>query len=285
MHKYLTQEQLDQKRKNNDKRVQFLKTTKLPSSGSIKCLVKEVYNQGSEGSCTANAFCAAYRMLESNRLHNENFKPSRQYIYYKERWLEDGKNPSKITDSGADVKDAVWWTEKYGICSEDLWPYDPQKVNVEPPPQCDVEAAKHKLGTSKSIAIGDLNSIKACICDGYPVLIAIGVYKSFESSSTAGNGIVTIPNPTKYGDPNDPVDPFIGGHELTVVGYNDSTQYFTVLNSWGDDWGDDGFCYIPYSYIANPHLCYEIVVISFSDSFLKRVIKACKKCKCWIRQI
>lgn len=279
MWKYLTQEQLNKKRDNNAKHAVFVKANVLPSYFSLKCLVKEVYNQGSEGSCTANAFCGAYRMLKSS----SEFKPSRQYVYYKERWLEDGKNTAKITDSGADVRDAAWWVKNYGVCSDTLWPYNPAEVNVEPPKQCDQEALKHKIDDYKYIAVGDLNSIKATIANGYPVLIAIGVYKSFESSGTSSTGIVTVPNPTHYGDPSDPVDPFIGGHEVTIVEYNDTTQYFTVLNSWGDNWGDDGFCYIPYAYIANPNLCYEIMVISKTNGFLKRIIHACKKkcqCKC-----
>jgi hypothetical protein len=30
------------------------------------------------------------------------------------------------------------------------------------------------------------------------------------------------------------------------IGYDDSTAHFKFVNSWGADWGDNGFGYLPY---------------------------------------
>ena len=40
------------------------------------------------------------------------------------------------------------------------------------------------------------------------------------------------------------------GHAICVVGYSDPRQHFIFKNSWGEDWGDDGYGYIPYSYMS-----------------------------------
>ena len=43
-----------------------------------------------------------------------------------------------------------------------------------------------------------------------------------------------------------------GYHAMVIVGYTDETKHFVVRNSWGEHFGDRGYCYIPYSYICDP---------------------------------
>lgn len=40
-----------------------------------------------------------------------------------------------------------------------------------------------------------------------------------------------------------------GYHAVLIVGYDDAGQYFIVKNSWGADWGEDGYARISYSEI------------------------------------
>ena len=40
-------------------------------------------------------------------------------------------------------------------------------------------------------------------------------------------------------------DTFMGGHAMTVVGYTEDS--FIIRNSWGDLWGDKGYCYYNFS--------------------------------------
>ena len=40
---------------------------------------------------------------------------------------------------------------------------------------------------------------------------------------------------------------YLGGHAVLLVGYNDDEEYFMVKNSWGPDWGEDGYFRIAYS--------------------------------------
>jgi len=38
-----------------------------------------------------------------------------------------------------------------------------------------------------------------------------------------------------------------GGHAMCVIGYDDGKEQFEILNSWGEKWGENGYCYVKYS--------------------------------------
>lgn len=50
----------------------------------LRAKLGTVYDQGEVGSCTANAICGAFKMLESDK----SFQPSRLYVYAKERMMD-----------------------------------------------------------------------------------------------------------------------------------------------------------------------------------------------------
>jgi C1A family cysteine protease len=76
---------------------------------------------------------------------------------------------------------------------------------------------------------------------------------NFESDIANNTGLIPIP------DTNN--ETLLGGHELCLIGFDDSKELFIVMNSWGSSWGDKGFCYIPYSYLLNKLLGLQFTVI------------------------
>jgi C1A family cysteine protease len=62
------------------------------------------------------------------------------------------------------------------------------------------------------------------------------------------------PSVERTGDILMPVrkDYIIGGHCVLITGYNDSTQRYEIQNSWGTDWGKQGYGTLPYAYVENP---------------------------------
>jgi C1A family cysteine protease len=253
MRKYLKIEHFHKRcecRKSNRIFVNSQKT--LSSAYNFKKYINFVYDQGELGSCTANAFCAAYRIMSKIVNKNSNFQPSRLFFYYQERKIYGTVN----SDSGADVVDGENYVQKNGICSEQSWPYNIQKYAVAPPANCYNEAKQHKIVNYLIISIDKnlLTNIKSYISQNKPVLIAIAVYDSFESEKASISGIIPMPNTT--------TETSLGGHEVCIVGYDDSRQMFTVLNSWGYNWGDKGFGYIPYNYLTNPELGLEFTIFT-----------------------
>jgi len=225
--------------------------SKTPLTYSLNKYRKFIYDQGYLGSCTANAFCAAYRIMNTIQKKNSTFQPSRLFFYYQERVIEGNVN----IDAGANVIDGEEYVKTNGICSETSWPYITSKFNIKPPQTCYIEASKYKI-SKYSIINNDSNlitNIKKAIFNKQPVLIGIAVYSSFETYTVSITGLVPIPDTL--------TEQLLGGHEMCLIGYDEAKQLFTVMNSWGSNWGDSGLCYIPYNYLSNPSLGLDFTVI------------------------
>ena len=223
-------------------------------------MVSFVYDQGSLESCTANAVCAAYKLDLKKQPGYTRFNPSRLFLYYNSRLIE-GKLNKK--DTGVSIRDSLKAFNKFGVCEESKWPYLPDWLNEKPTWQCYNAAQGNSIvyerllphhdvrGSSNEI---DIHCLKACILEDCPFVFGFNVYENFGDDSMRRNGWV-MPHPAGT---------WKGGHAVMAVGYNDYKRCIKVLNSWGSNWGDNGYFYMPYDIIVNKHLCYDYWKISFA---------------------
>lgn len=218
----------------------------LPAKCDLRLLSGniEVYNQGSIGSCTANAIAGAYKIMALINLRRD-VSISRLFLYYNERQMIGQVNE----DSGAFIKDGFMSMYQVGSCLEIYWPYVESWFKNQPSFPCYREAKNHcTMGPHTQLNPMDMvQSIKLCLSMNKPVVIGIMVYESFQSEEAARTGLIPYPNVHS--------EKFVGGHALTCVGYDDSINHFIVLNSWGSSWGKNGYCLIPYAFISNNDLC------------------------------
>lgn len=227
-----------------DKKLSFkvIDPSKLPSKVDISDDMGKRLDQGDLGSCVSNSVAYCIRYVR----HKENltvYDPSRLYIYYYGRVIEGSPADE---DTGLYIRDGYKSVEKYSVCSEQNWPYLPTKFHIEPSKYAQDAAKQHK--TFKYFAVEQsLNEIKNCLSQKYPVSFGMTVFSSFMSAEVAKSGVAPYPDVRR--------EQQLGGHCITIVGYDDSTQRFKILNSWGDSWGDKGTCTIPYSFILNGKYC------------------------------
>lgn len=214
---------------------------KLPPELDLTKKCPPVYNQGQLGSCTANAIGAAFEFDEIKQRMKDEFTPSRLFIYYNERVMENTVN----SDSGAQIRDGIKSINNEGVCPEKIWPYDISKFIEKPSAQCYKEAKKNKAVSYQRV-IQNMNQMKGCIADGYPFVFGFTVYESFEGAEVARSGHLSMP---KSGEAA------VGGHAVMAVGYSDKNQWFIIRNSWGTDWGIKGYFTMPYAYISDNNLC------------------------------
>jgi C1A family cysteine protease len=204
-----------------------------------------IYNQGNLGSCVANgtACCIQFGQIKYSFAHQ--FIPSRLFIYYNTRVIENSVN----SDSGTTIRDALISVNKQGACPETIWPYVTSKFAVKPTNQAYVSGSQHLVKTYTRV-IFDLNQMKQCLIDGFPFIFGILLYTSFDNIGS--DGLVPVPNKNES---------LLGGHCMTCVGYDDGLQRFIVRNSWGTNWGDKGYCYIPYSYMSDSNNTFDLWTI------------------------
>jgi len=197
-----------------------------------------VYDQGQLSSCTANALVASFQY------EDPAFFGSRLFLYYNERLIERDVEE----DAGAQLRDGIKSLKIYGVCAESDWPYEPEKFDEKPPANCYQSAIAHKATQVQNIH-QDINSMKNCLYAGLPFVVGMQVFEEFESQAVAQSGIVPMPTPTSQ---------IIGGHAVLVVGYDDRQQQWIVRNSWGADWGDHGYFYLPYLYLLDASLASDL---------------------------
>ena len=136
---------------------------------------------------------------------------------------------------------------KLGVCEHSLWPYNPGIVGY-PSEGAAENALQYKIKTYARI--NSVKELKRALYDPLvgPVMIGVKVYKGMVGKEAQATGVV--PNPTCW-------DRFkvLGGHALCVVGYDDYSPYYDndghvkIKNSWGKNWGEEGYGYLSYKYI------------------------------------
>jgi len=143
---------------------------------------------------------------------------------------------------------------------EKLWPYSDNKViagrNLPPfmkkPPSSVYKAARNDLAISYEGVPQSRNLIMAALTQDLPVVVGFSVYDSFESQIMARTGVMPMPESSEN---------LLGGHAVLVVGYDAVAGHWIVRNSWGPDWGAEGYFFMPIPYLENPNLSADFWVL------------------------
>ena len=117
-----------------------------------------------------------------------------------------------------------------------------QKVTHKPPESVYDLAKKDVIKQYSRVPV-KLENIQNVLTHNIPVVFGMSLFNSFMSEDVAKTGVIPMPKMSEK---------MIGGHAMLIVGSND--KYFIVRNSWGEGWGDYGYCYIPHQYLTNTDL-------------------------------
>lgn len=192
----------------------------------------EVYNQYDIGSCVGNAVAGVAECVMSLQGQTP-FTPSRLQLYYEGR-KAIGTIP---VDSGCMIRDVFKFMAKHGAGPESLWPYNPKKFRKQPPKKVYLAGEDHQAISYYAVH-ESTDGVYGALNDTCPVAVGIVLFPSFMSDETRKTGIVAMPGQNERP---------IGGHAVVVVGYE--KRHWIVRNSWGKEWGDSGYFYLPEDYL------------------------------------
>ena len=206
-----------------------------------------ILDQSTLGSCVAHSAYVLF-YIESKKKINL----SRLHLYFCSRALD---NFSLTQDTGVTIRGCMKAIKNYKLCDEKRWGYVLSNFAKLPPADAFVQTYNLTQFTYTFLP-QVLETILNCLSNGHPIMLGIYLYNSFETSVVDKYGVVPIPNPQK--------EKLLGGHAISLVGFDVPRKYFKFQNSWGTAWGDKGYGYIPFDYILNKTLASDLVTVSFS---------------------
>lgn len=213
----------------------------LPEDLSLEEYCPPRLNQGKQGSCVGWSSAYAARTILHSRSTGENpedvsFSPS--FVY----------NQIALPGcQGTYLHKAMEVMHTSGALPFSRFAYDENSCSNKPSRFEISTAASYKTkGFNRLTRSGedyqtDLLAIKQNLAQGAPVVIGMMVGGSFMSDMTGRR--FWIPNRSDYTMRG------FGGHAMCVIGYDDYDEggAFQIMNSWGEDWGEDGLFWIRYN--------------------------------------
>lgn len=233
--------------------------TPLPLSATLKQFCPKPLSQRMEN--TSPGWATAYgarTILEARRrnitdpkeIRSISFSPVFNYFMAKPEAVEDCSVPVKLPDVLESMK--FYGVPKY----VDFRKSCPTEIQD----QVFLKAAEnritdyYRLFNTNAGLDEKIETVKRSLSKGSPVIIGMNVGPSLENV----RGEFWQPREVLNAEEQP-------GHALVVVGYDDTkfTGAFEVMNSWGSDWGNEGFMWIRYKDFAEfTRYAFELFVLS-----------------------
>lgn len=212
----------------------------LPSVVDLSPYCPEVRNQGGIYSCVG--WAVGYGALSIKKAIHHNWTDKKQitanaysalFIYNQIKQGHCGQ--------GSRLSDAMEFVKNQGDCLAQEFDFDIEDCQKNPTENLKIKAIKDTVADYLTLFGSNedpgqkVHKVKAALAQQHPVIIGLAVRQNFYQLQKASYWWPELGRTTPA-----------GGHALVVVGYDDPSQSFLLFNSWGKNWGDQGYIRVKY---------------------------------------
>ncbi len=144
-------------------------------------------------------------------------------------------------NKGSRISDALQFLTEKGDCLANQFDFDVNNCAQRPDSTVTKQARRFAIqdfltlfGVQESPELKVLR-VKRVLARNKPVVVGMNVLRNFYDLKNALYWHPDIGNTTPA-----------GGHAMVVVGYDDRKEAFRLMNSWGKNWGENGFIWVKY---------------------------------------
>lgn len=202
-------------------------------------------NQGPTQACTGWAVGYGAMTIEKARQVNQRNRPIITRNAYSAAFLYNQLNGGDC-QKGSTIQTVLTLAKNKGNCLAGQFDRLIRNCGTLPKNGLQQKASANKikgfqrLFSHQKNTLHHIESVRKMIAVGKPVIVSLQVEANFYK----------IPKGAKYYWPHREAFSGWSGHAMVVVGYDDKKQAFRLLNSFGTDWGDNGFIWVKYQLFA-----------------------------------
>jgi len=189
-----------------------------------------ILDQGTEGACTGFGLATVVNyLLRTRKQKPSDMAVSADMLYRLARRYDEW--PGENYD-GSSARGAMKGWHKHGVCATATWSSAKKRLTAK----VSDEAIHNPLGAYYRVNHKDLVAMHCAITETGILYATANVHEGWDKVTK--KGIIPLR------------EEMLGGHAFAIVAYDD--QGLWIQNSWGGDWGMEGFARISYDdWLAN----------------------------------
>lgn len=206
----------------------------LPESVDLREPWWAIRDQGVTGSCVG--WAVADSVLRWHFVKGERIAPeqslSARFVWMASKETDEftSRPESFIEHAGTSLKAALQVVRKFGCVTEDTLPFEMNRLYGGTSTAFYMAASRFRI--NMFVRLNSIREWKQWLASRGPILIRVEVDRNWQLCQ---NGRLEFYDPFPGGHRE-------GGHAAAIVGYTESGE-FIVRNSWGKQWGADGFAF------------------------------------------